>query len=163
MTRRSPFLHGLGLWIVLFGLWILLSGFFDPLLLTLGFVFSIVAVLIAIRLDVVDHEAMPLQLSLRYILYLFWLGGEIFKSNLEVARIVLRPRLVVHPKLVRTRPLQKTDVGKVIYANSITLTPGTVSIEFDDNGIIVHAVSEDAARSLLNDEMNRRIAAIETR
>ncbi len=156
--------HTLGLGMTMFVLWLVLSGHFtNPLLLTLGVLSCIVTVVIALRLDVVDHEAVPLQLSLGWFSYIAWLGKEMVKSNLHVARVVLSPSMPINPKIVRTRILQKTEVGQVIYANSITLTPGTVSIEFENDEIVVHAITDQVAHDLASDEMNRRVAAIEAR
>ena len=91
-----------------------------------------------------------------------WLGLEIVKSNLDVARRILTPGpLRISPRMVRVRPEQTTDVGRVVFANSITLTPGTVSVDVTAGEILVHALHEESARGLLEGDMNRKCAELE--
>jgi multicomponent Na+:H+ antiporter subunit E len=163
MQVRARLVHGLGLWLVVFGLWLLLSGHYVPLLISFGVVSSILIVWIAARLDVIDHEAIPLQIKFGYVAYLLWLGKEIAKANIDVAKLVLHPKLPISPVLLRVPATQNTDVGKVIYANSITLTPGTVSIEVEPNEILVHAITREAADGLASGDMDRRVDDIEVR
>ena len=154
--------HALTLGLGLFGLWLLLSGHYDsPLLLTLGVISCIAVVFIAQRMDVVDHESVPLQVRFGFIGYLAWLTKEIVLANIAVAKIIISPSLPLGPLLFRVKTSQKTDVGRVTHANSITLTPGTISVEVDDDGIIVHALTGDFARDTANGEMDRRVTAVE--
>ena len=154
--------HAITLGLGLFVLWLLLSGHYDsPLLLTLGVISSIAVVFIAQRMDVIDHECVPLQVRFGFIGYLAWLTKEIILANIAVAKIILSPSLPLGPLLFRVKTSQNTDVGRVIYANSITLTPGTVSVEVEDGDIIVHAISGDLARDTANGEMDRRVTAVE--
>jgi multicomponent Na+:H+ antiporter subunit E len=163
MQFRARLVHSVGLWLVVFALWLLLSGHYVPLLLTFGVLSSALIVWIAARLDVIDHESIPLQIKLTYVWYLAWLGREITKSNIDVAKLILNPALPISPVMVRVPATQRTDVGKVIYANSITLTPGTVSIEVEPNEILVHAITREAADGLASGDMDRRIDEIEAR
>jgi multicomponent Na+:H+ antiporter subunit E len=154
--------HAITLGLGLFGLWLLLSGHYDnPLLLTLGVISCIAVVFIAQRMDVVDQECVPLQVRFGLIGYLAWLTKEIIVSNIAVAKIILNPSLPLSPLLFRVKTSQKTDVGRVMYANSITLTPGTVSVEVEDDDIIVHAIAGDLASGTTEGEMDRRVTAIE--
>lgn len=156
--------RALGLLVALAVTWLLLSGIYDhPLLFWLGAASCLGCVLIAYRMDVVDHEGVPLDLGWRVVAYWFWLFGEIVKANIDVTRRILRGPSAISPTLLRTPPLQQTDLGKVIYANSITLTPGTFSIDIDnEHGILVHALSQEGAEGVLSDDMNRRCAALES-
>lgn len=163
MDVRTRFTHALGLWLTMFVLWLLLSGHYDPLLLSLGVVSCLLIVWIAARLDVIDHEAIPLQIRLGWFGYICWLGKEITKANIDVSRIILTPRLPISPVMVRVPATQRTDVGKVIYANSITLTPGTVSVAVMDDEILVHAITREAGEGLAEGDMDRRVDAIEAR
>jgi multicomponent Na+:H+ antiporter subunit E len=164
MNVNARYIHAIGLWLVLMTLWLLLSGHYVPLLLTMGILSCALIVWIAARLDVIDHEAIPLQLKFfGYLSYLGWLGKEITKANIDVARIILDPALPISPVMVNVPATQRTDVGKVIYANSITLTPGTVSVEVLDEKILVHAVTRDAADGLAAGDMDLRVDAIEAR
>ena len=94
-------------------------------------------------------------------LYWFWLLRQIVKANLAVTKIILSPRLPISPTVVRVRAGQKSDLAKVIYANSITLTPGTVSINLDDDHIEVHALTTRMAADLQTSEMERRVSRLE--
>ena len=132
-------------------------------MLGFGVASCILIVIIAARLDVIDHEAVPLQLKFGYFSYLAWLGKEITKSNWDVVRLVLDPKLPITPTMVWVPATQRTDVGKVIYANSITLTPGTVSVEIENDRILVHAITREAAEGLESGDMDRRVDAIEAR
>jgi multicomponent Na+:H+ antiporter subunit E len=164
MKLKARYIHAAGLWLSLFALWLLLSGHYGPLLLTMGVLSCVFIVAIANRLDVIDHEAIPLQLKVfGYLGYLAWLGKEITKANIYVARLILDPALPISPVMVQVPATQRTDVGKVIYANSITLTPGTVSVEVLDDEILVHAITREAADGLADGDMDRRVDAIEAR
>lgn len=148
---------------VLFGLWLLLSGHFEPLLLGFGIASCLLVVAIAHRMDVIDHEGHPIHIWHRALLYWPWLLIEIAKSNIEVARLILHPKLPISPVLLQVSASQKTDLGQVIYANSITLTPGTVSVELEDGKILVHALTEAGATALEAGKMDRRVASLESR
>jgi multicomponent Na+:H+ antiporter subunit E len=161
MKVRTSLIHVLGLWLALFGLWLLLSGHYVPLLLGLGVFSCVLIVWIAARMDVIDHESIPLHLGPSYLLYLCWLGKEITKANIDVAKIILNPSLPISPMMIRIPATQKSDLGTVIFANSITLTPGTVSVEIQDEGILVHAVTKEAADGLADGDMDRRVTAVE--
>ena len=160
---ESDVTRALGLLVVLAATWLLLSGIYDfNLLYWLGAGSVIACVVLAIRMDVVDHEGVPIDLGWRIFTYWPWLFVEIVKANIDVVLRLLRPTMSISPTLIRTPPLQKTDLGKVIYANSITLTPGTFSIDIDhEHGILVHALSKEGADGVLSDDMNRRCAALE--
>ena len=121
-------LHVISLGLVLFGVWLLLSGFFEMLLIAFGVGSCLLVLFIARRMDVIDREGHPIHLGWRAVLYWVWLGWEIVKANIDVARRVIDPKLPIHPVLIRLKTSQKSELGQVIYANSITLTPGTVTI-----------------------------------
>lgn len=147
--------------VVLFVFWLLLSGYFEPFLITAGAGAAIGVVLLARRMDVIDHEGHPVHLGWRALHYWPWLAKEIVKSAWDVARIVVTPRLPISPRLVRARTSQKTPVGVVTYANSITLTPGTISVEVGSGEILVHALTRESAQGLLEGEMDRRVTRFE--
>ena len=154
-------LHAISLGILLALIWLTLSGFFEPLLLILGVISCVAVVLIAHRMDVIDHEGHPIHLGWRIFAYWIWLSWEIVKSNIEVARHILDPALPISPCLIRVKASQKSELGHVIYANSITLTPGTVSMLVQDRTILVHAIAEEMAEDLNSGEMDRRVTAVE--
>ena len=153
--------HAISLALVLFALWLLLSGHYVPLLIGLGALSVLLVVTIALRMDVVDREGHPIHLSPKALLYWSWLAWEIVKSNVDVARRILSPTLPISPTVIRLKASQKSELGKVIYANSITLTPGTVSIDIDGDKIEVHALTREAAQALRTGDMDRRVTRFE--
>ena len=86
---------------------------------------------------------------------------EIVKANIDVARRILDPRLPISPTIIKVRAGQRHDITRVIYANSITLTPGTVSVDTNGDEITVHALTEQAARAVETGDMDRRVSRLE--
>ena len=155
---------GIGLGIFCFAVWLLLSGYFDnTLLLALGVFSCVLVVWIAHRMRLFDKDDPTLLFTLRTLIYLPWLLWEIIKSNIDVVRRILASDLPISPLIFRIKTSQHSDLGKVLYANSITLTPGTVSITVDNDEIEVHALTEEAAQGLRDGEMDRRVSWVEGR
>ncbi len=157
----SLVLHAISLGIVLYGTWLLFSGIYTPLLMGLGAASCLAVVGIAHRMDVVDREGHPIHLGWRAITYWMWLTIEIVKANIDVARRILDPKLPIDPVMVTLEASQGSELGQVIYANSITLTPGTVSIRVSENTILVHAIATALADDLKSGAMDRRVTAME--
>jgi multicomponent Na+:H+ antiporter subunit E len=111
-------------------------------------------------MDVLDPESHPYHLSWRPIVYLPWLVKEIVLSNIHVALMVLRPHKI-HPHLVQVPTSQKTDLGRVIHANSITITPGTISLDLRDGHILVHALTDTTAEGVMSGDMDARVTRLE--
>lgn len=155
--------HAISLGLFCIVVWVLLSFHFDALLLGLGVVSCALVVLVAWRMNVVDSEGQPLHLSRGLVGYLPWLVWQIIKANLAVMACIMNPRLPISPTVVSLTPGQRTDLGRVIYANSITLTPGTVTLGVDRDSLEVHALTRAGARTLARGEMNRRVARLERR
>ena len=154
--------HAISLCVVLSILWLLLSGHFtDPLLLSLGAVSVVAVVFIAHRMDVIDHEGHPVHLSWRALLYWPWLIKEIVKANFDVAKAILSLPDGIEPKVFTVTASQRSELGRVVYANSITLTPGTVTIALDDDRLSVHALTTGAKEGVESAEMDRRVSAVE--
>ncbi|MCP5432288.1 MAG: Na+/H+ antiporter subunit E [Alphaproteobacteria bacterium] len=147
--------------LVLAGFWLLLSGHYTPLILTFGAASILLVLYLVHRMDVVDHNDLPSRFSPGIIMYYPWLAWEILKSNVDVARIVLDPKLPISPTVFTVDALQKSDIGRVTFANSITLTPGTVTVDIIGKQFIVHALTKEGARAVLSNDMNRRVAALE--
>lgn len=144
--------------------WLLLSGYFtSPLLLGFGVISVAFTTWLSLRIDRHDGERVALRVDLPLLRYWGWLLVEILKANLDVAKLILAPRLALSPRLVRVKATQATDTGVVIYANSITLTPGTVTIDIDGDELIVHAITQDMADGVLNGDMGDRVTALGAR
>lgn len=160
-TKADKWGHNLrtiGLAVSLTVFWVLLSGYWLPLILTLGVVSISLCVYIARQLGTDDAEGYPSHLFLRAVVsYWPWLLKEIVISNIMVARAILRGGDAVHPQVLKVKAGQTDELGITIYANSITLTPGTVSIAVDENEVTVHALMDETAEGLLTDDMNQRV------
>ncbi len=154
-------IHGTSLAITLAVIWFLLSGHTTALILGLGAASVGAITWLALRMDLIDHEGHPTHLTFRAPFFWIWLLREIVKSNLQVIRIILNPKLPISPRLFTVPLTQKSDIGRVIYANSITLTPGTISLEVDDSRIKVHALTAAGEEGLADGEMDRRVTAVE--
>lgn len=142
--------------------WLLLSGIFDnKLLLGLGFASVLAVTLMMRRLDRYDGAALPYGMGLRPLLFAPWILWEIVKSNMHVARVVLSPRMPLNRRLLRVKGSMKSDVAKVVYGNSITLTPGTLTLDIRDGEFLVHALTDEAADGLISGEMDRKVTALE--
>jgi multicomponent Na+:H+ antiporter subunit E len=152
-------MQALSLGSCLFVFWLLLSGHGEPLLLGLGLLSSALAVFIAWRLGAVDDEHHPALHGLP--LYWLWLAGEIIKCNLQVLRLILTPKLAIQPQVIEVEAHEKTELGRVIYANSITLTPGTLTLALNGARLSVHALTDEAANDLKAGEMDRRVVKVE--
>ncbi len=151
--------------VLLFCLWLVLSGMFDALHLAYG-VFSVALVLL------LNHRLhlLPLQpgetptehpiLLHRLFAYLLWLLWQIVQSGLYVAYLVMHPLLPISPCLVRFRSMQPNVQARVILGNSITLTPGTITVEVEGNRFLVHAITREAAEGLFAGDMEYRVARI---
>jgi multicomponent Na+:H+ antiporter subunit E len=146
---------------VLFGFWLTLSGYLEPFLISAGAASAAAVVWLGHRMALIDHEGHPMHFARRMLTYFPWLIAEIARSAWDVTKIVLNPRLPVAPELVRVTPTQRTTVGVVTYANSITLTPGTISVEVGPGEILVHALTRAGAASLLEGDMDRRVTRFE--
>ncbi len=150
-----------GLWVVLFAVWLLLSGHYTALLIGFGMGSCTLTVYIAIRMDVADREGVPIDWVFRFLVYLPWLLKEILVANLNVARVILSPSLPISPIMVVFRSTQKTDLGRALYANSITLTPGTITTGVEDDQLEIHALTWRDVDGREEDEMDRRVTVVE--
>ena len=153
--------HAISSGLVLFAVWLLWSGHFTPLPVSLGVLSTLAVVLIGKRMQVIDEEGTPLRLPLRALRFLPWLAWQVLKANLHVAGRILGRRVRIQPTLIRVRAGQKRELGRVIYANCITLTPGTVAVDVEGDQILVHALTPEAADSLRSGEMDRKVTDYE--
>ena len=157
----SNFRHAINLGLFLFAIWLLLSGHYTPLLLTLGALSTLLVVVLTTRAELIDQETQLVLLKPSVLFYWIWLGREIIKSNIDVALRILNPALPISPTLFTIRSGQQTELGRVTYANSITLVPGTVTVDIDEDVFTVHALTQAAAADLKRGEMNRRVCNVE--
>jgi multicomponent Na+:H+ antiporter subunit E len=155
-------LRRISLVLALFAFWLLLSGHYTPFLLAAGFASSVLIVWFSDRLmSVVDREGHPIHLTFSAFTYWPWLLWEIAKSAWDVTKRILNPALPISPVLVRLKASQRGAAGRVTYANSITLTPGTITMELEGDDLLVHALTREGAESLKGGDMDRRVCRFE--
>ncbi len=141
--------------------WLLLSGHYTTLILIFGALSCALVTYLARRFDVVDHESHPWHMWWRLPGYWLWLLVEIVEANIDVGRRIIDPSLPIDPMLFEVDATQKSDLGRVIFANSITLTPGTVSVDMREGKILVHALTAEGAADLRQGTMNAKATALE--
>ena len=147
------------LFVFYFVIWLLLSGHYDPLLLTLGVLSCITCLYVTWKAKFIDDEGLPLHLLIRLPIYTVWLFKEIIKANIDTAKIIIINN--PDPQNFRVKSSQKTEAGKVTYANSITLTPGTVTTVLDGDILEVHALSSDMADDVKSGVMDKKVSWLE--
>jgi multicomponent Na+:H+ antiporter subunit E len=128
------------------------------MLLSLGVISIVFVIWMCKRMRILDEETAPYLTMPQTLAYFVWLFSEIVKANVAVVRAVLAPNMVVSPTLTRIPTPQGSDIGKVMFANSITLTPGTVSLDIQDNHILVHALLSEMSAPEDFTEMAERSA-----
>lgn len=146
-------------------LWLLMSGLWDkPLILIFGVVSIALTLWIAKRMDDADGDHLDVALkSFATLKYIGWLMWEIAKSNIAVSKIILSGNAPDKQKLFMVPVTCKSEISQVLFANSITLTPGTITVETEHDQFIVHALefAEDDMDALA--DMDARVAATESR
>ena len=158
---KLPLTPAFYLFVTVAGLWLTWSGHYTPLILGLGLASTAGVVALCWRMRILDRDIAPLHVVPATVRYLPWLAWEVVKANLDVIRRVLDPRLPIDPQTLRLTASQTTDIGRVTYANSITLTPGTLTIDAIDDHLTVHAIADGPAAGLRDGAMDRKITSLE--
>lgn len=143
--------------LVLFALWMLLSESVNPLHVATGLVAALVIVALNARPPGSSRYRVR---AWKAALYLPWLFSRILLSGLHLSYLILHPRMPIQPKLFRHPTALGHESGIVLLSNSITLTPGTITVEAGDDGVVVHAMDGASAEDVLSDRLERRIAAV---
>ncbi len=147
------------LFFILFSLWLLMSGHYNFLIVCLGIISCVFCVYVAKRGKLIDDEGLPIFFIPRLLNYLIWLFKEILKSNLSTAKVIINGQ--VEPETFTVKTSQITDVAKVTYANSITLTPGTVTTKIQKGVLEVHALNSDFGKDVRTNEMDKKVTWLE--
>jgi len=147
--------------IVLAILWLLLSGHYNAMLLTLGALSCVFVAWLSERFGLFSDNFSTLKFNLKLPLFLPWFFVEIIKSNLDVCWRILHPKLPIDPKFVRVDAAKHSDMGRSVYANCITLTPGTYSLDIDAESIEVHSLTTQLADDLQTGAMSKRLIALD--
>ena len=141
--------------VILFALWLVLSATYDPAHVAVG---AVVAALVAWLNPALPH--MRRVYWLPALAYQPWLFGRILQSGIHVSRLILDPKLPIAPQLVRHQTTFKSDGELVALGNSITLTPGTITVEVAPGELIVHAIDEESRKDLLDGRFEARIGGV---
>ena len=147
------------LFFILLSLWLLMSGHYNVLIVSLGIISCAFCVYVAKRGNLIDDEGLPIFFIPRLSNYLIWLFKEILKSNLNTAKVIINGK--VEPETFTVKASQVTDVAKVTYANSITLTPGTVTTKMQKDVFEVHALNSDFGNDVRTNEMDKKVTWLE--
>ena len=147
------------LFFILFSLWLLMSGHYNVLIVSLGIISCAFCVYVAKRGKLIDDEGLPIFFIPRLSNYLIWLFKEILISNLNTAKVIINGK--VEPETFTVKVSQVTDVAKVTYANSITLTPGTVTTKMQKDVFEVHALNSDFGNDVRTNEMDKKVTWLE--
>jgi len=164
-VRRRFIRNNVVLGALLFGLWLLMSGHYDAFHVSMGFLCSILVVLLNARLnryffirdDLCDRA--PLRVG-RLLFYIPWLIYQIGIASLQVAGVVLSPRMPVHPSLVRFKTKLPTQAARVILANSITLTPGTITLLLEGDEYLVHSLIDASHSGIVDGTLPGEVAKL---
>jgi len=146
--------------LLLIAAWVLWSGFFKPLLLALGALSCGLTIYLARRMGYFDNELFAFRYGFRLFRFWGWLAMEIIRSSIAVAIEVLRPTLRIKPRVITVTATEFGLVDQVLLGNSITLTPGTLTLDVHEGRLLVHALTEAAARDVEEGQIARRIRAL---
>jgi multicomponent Na+:H+ antiporter subunit E len=141
----------------LLAFWLALSGHYTAWLIAMGVLSTLAITLAARRMGVDDSEGHPVELLVRAPIYWLWLAKEIALSALSVARTIMSPRLPISPSMTVVKASQRSAPAIATYANSITLTPGTITVGVRGNDLTVHALVRDGALDLESGRMDARV------
>ena len=156
-ARRKAIRRMLPLVLLLAAFWLVLSGHFDPLTLALGGVAVSVVCAMAWRAELQPHPGLTLRFMVRLPRFFLWLAGQVLLSSLTVVRIVWSPRRVLRPVVASTPAQDLPELTQVTYANAITLTPGTLSLDVSDKLIRVHSLQQGDIDELRKGTMLGRV------
>lgn len=148
--------------IIFFLNWLIWSGMFDAFHIALGV--AACAMVTFLSHDLLFKQGFSFRAmggAARFLKYIPWLLYQIVVSNIHVAYLVLHPKMPIEPSVVSVPTKLKKDISLTTYANSITLTPGTITADIvDKKHIIVHCISKKVADELFTGEMEGRVAHI---
>ncbi len=150
------------LFVVLFVLWLLMSGIYKPLVVGLGVISCLLCVWIVSRLEILGEKGFQHDVRItKLVRYVLWLTVEIGKADWAIAKVILSPDLPRRQRLIAVPCTQQSDFGKMLFANSITITPGTVTVETEPGHFIVHALTDEAADPDALADMGTRVRETE--
>lgn len=164
LVRRTTMVQA----VVLFAFWFALSGRTDPLFLVTGALTAVGVTAITTRITAVclrpdaDHvpiHRIPLAL-VRAVAFMFWMAGRILVASVQLARIVLSPSMPLDPCSVRFHTDLRSPLARTTLTNSISLVPGTLTVDIEGSEILVHALSPHQVDDLVTGRLQNKIAGI---
>ncbi|MEJ2515816.1 MAG: Na+/H+ antiporter subunit E [Gammaproteobacteria bacterium] len=159
-TEGSVAARAAALAAVLATAWLLWSGLYKPLLLGLGAFSCALVVYASLRMRLLDYSVFSARFGWRLLGYWGWLGKEVARSTMQVTRAVLSPSLPISPTVAELDAESRNRVDLAMLGNSITLTPGTLTIRIRDGRLMVHALTKEGAEEVMEGEMNRRVGRL---
>lgn len=153
-------LHALALGVTLFGVWYVFSGYAKPFLLVGGAISVLLSVVTFYRMKLASGAGVPLYFKPQTYLYIVWLAKQIWDSAVNVSRIIWKVSPDIAPAMRWVDAHKKPDIGKALYANSITLTPGTLCMDVDHSRVLVHALDPEGIKDLENGAMDLRVVKV---
>lgn len=150
-------MHYLIILVSLFLFWLLLSGHGELLILGFGILSALIVTLLLRKMDRIDTEIIAFRPGLRVIHYFGWLLWQVVLSNIDVARRIWNPALPIRPCWQRLDTSVSTPLEKTLYANSITLTPGTLTTDVREDHFMIHSLTPEGIEELRKGEMEERI------
>jgi multicomponent Na+:H+ antiporter subunit E len=160
---RGDFFGSVFIFVMLMAFWLLISASVHWEHMLVGVIFSVILTIFWSNLTISAENVTNFKIKQVYLLIVYFikLVIEIVIANINVAMIVLNPRLPISPGIVIMRCDLERSLLRVLYVNSITLTPGTITVELEDNLLIVHALTEDVAHDVEDWALNRRLMEME--
>ena len=161
----STLVHKLAMFVVLFGFWMVLSGRTETKFIVYGLITALVTTWVTYPLLLVPNKDGSKQYFVfgvsipKFIMYFFWLMWQLVLANIDVLLATTAQELDIDPKVVRFYFRADNHMASVVLANSITLTPGTVTINVTDDGLYeIHALTRGAAAGVLDGSMQKKVA-----
>jgi multicomponent Na+:H+ antiporter subunit E len=157
---RRNYIH-ITVWaLILSVFWLLLSGMYNPLLLSFGMASIVLVLFVLRRMETVDKKRQQVGTGLRLIRYIPWLIAQVLKSSIQVTKLIWGSPNKVSPTLAKINISNVPPNKRVLYANSITLTPGTLCVDLKDNELTIHALQESSITELEEGYMENKITSI---
>jgi len=152
--------HLLYLTLCLVIFWLLNSGQYSVLIIGLGAISVLAVVLLTHRMDIIDDESQPLHLTIHFVSYMAWLAKETVMANISVVKHIWLGKESINPVMAEIEFDPMSDFKKVLYANSITITPGTVTVDLTEDHVLVHSLLSENIETLKGGDMCRRISGV---
>jgi len=146
--------------LVFFAFWFFLSGKADAFHLALGFFTALSIALIHRKALAGLSLARTLELIARFFRYLTWLMWQIVLAAWHVSCVVLRRDMKLNPKFITHKTILRPDEARVIFANSITLTPGTITADLAGDTLVIHQLDDNSAGGIISHDMEKEIEKI---